>query len=328
MGKHLKYRQRVQIETLLKEGCTQSYIAEQTGVSQSAISREISRNTEGKEIYLADRAHERALLRAFNQRRKAPLKKYEIWEYVRWSLEKKKWTPEAISRRLRNVEKRESVSPQAIYQWLHRLPKSQSALLTKHLPYFNKRRRGKYRNGSKFLSPEEYRRIDHRPEVVEKREEIGHLETDNMGGKKGDKTSVSVTVERSSRYVFAGKLNDLKAKTKTKHLTNALKSQKVLSITADNGSENAGYKELEQKLEAEYYFCNPYHSWEKGTVENVIGWLRRYIPKGTSLDELSRQKLASVAKRYNQTPKKCLNWLTPEEVFVHNLSPQDYAFPG
>lgn len=327
MSKHINYRQRVQIETLLKEGYTQSYIAEKTGVSQSAISREIVRNTNGKEWYLADRAHERALLRSFNQRRKAPLKSYEIWEYVRWGLEKKKWTPEVVAGRLK-LKKGKSLSVQAIYQWLHRLPNPQKASLTKHLPYFNKRRRRKYQNGTKFLSPEKQRRIDNRPKEVEARAEIGHWETDNMGGKKGDKSSVSVTVERSSRYVIAGKLKDLRSSSKTIHLKQRLKAGKVLTLTADNGSENAGYRELEESLKVDYYFCNPYHSWEKGSVENVIGWMRRYVPKGTSLDTLSRQKLAAVAKRYNTTPKKCLNWLTPEEVFVDNLTPQDYAFPG
>lgn len=325
MGKkyaQLDYYGRVQIEVLLKEGKIQSYIASSLGVSQPTLSREVSRNTEGKEIYLAGRAQLRAEKRGKEQRSKAPLKSYEIWEFVTTCLEKK-LTPEAISGRLK-LEKGESLSAQAIYKWLHRLPKTQMACLTKHLPHFNKRRRGKSRKGGKYLSPEENRRIANRPASIEKRSEIGHWETDNVGGKKGDKTTVSVTLERASRYMVAGKLNDLKASSKTTHLSRKLNKTRVLTLTADNGRENAGYKLLEEQLNTSYYFCHPYHSWEKGSVENSIGWLRRYIPKGSSLDDLSRQKLASVVKRYNNTPKKCLDWLTPEEVFVHNLTTQDF----
>lgn len=323
--KHLSYYQRVKIETLLKEGYSQSYIALQIGVSQSAVSREIRRNTQGKELYLANRARDRADERCFWQRSKAALKGYEVRALIRVGLAKK-WTPQTIVGRSESQEGKKLVTVQAIYHWLHQLPKEQRLELTAHLPYFNKRRRKQTYQYRKFLSPEAQRRIDYRSEEANTRAVMGHWETDNVGGKKGDKQTVSISADRASRYVIGGVLTTLKAASKTKHLRTRLKSKPVKTITSDNGSENAGYEELEGTLNTKCYFTHPYRSWEKGTVENIIGWIRRYIPKGTSLDTVSRQKLAWVVKKYNTTPKKCLNWLTPEEVFLDNLSPQIMHF--
>ena len=87
------------------------------------------------------------------------------------------------------------------------------------------------------------------------------------------------------------------------------------TITYDNGSENTQHAETNRQLETKSYFCEPYHSWEKGSVENAIGIVRRYFPKKTNWAKVSARQLKKVENRINNRPKKCLNYATPNEVF-------------
>ena len=72
-------------------------------------------------------------------------------------------------------------------------------------------------------------------------------------------------------------------------------------------------KEIGEKLKVQTYACNPYHSWEKGTVENMNKRIRRFIPKGISVEEITQEYLDLLEDKLNNTPRKCLNYLTPNE---------------
>jgi len=155
--------------------------------------------------------------------------------------------------------------------------------------------------------------IDDRPEYINTRTRIGDFESDNMEGKRSDKTSVSVSVDRTSRKVYIKKLNDHKALTKAKAIIQDLESTIACSITVDRGPENARHDTIEQQTGVVTYACNPYHSWVKGTVENTIGRVRRKIPKGTSVDSIQQYELTTIERWMNSTPRKCLGFLTPDE---------------
>ncbi|MDV0446412.1 hypothetical protein MsAg5_02450 [Methanosarcinaceae archaeon Ag5] len=86
------------------------------------------------------------------------------------------------------------------------------------------------------------------------------------------------------------------------------------TITFDNGTENAGHELLIKELDIETYFCHPYHSWEKGTVENTISLIRRYYPKTTNFSKVSWEELKNLENRLNNRPRKCLNFMTSYEV--------------
>ena len=90
----------------------------------------------------------------------------------------------------------------------------------------------------------------------------------------------------------------------------------VSSITFDNGLENIRY----QELGIQSYFCNPYHSWEKGSVEQGIGQIRTYIPKKADLKSYSQRKIDAIVNTLNNRPMKCLNFRTPNEVFNQQIS--------
>jgi transposase, IS30 family len=88
-----------------------------------------------------------------------------------------------------------------------------------------------------------------------------------------------------------------------------------LSITYDNGPENAEHLRTNKILGTSSYFCEPFHSYERGTVENTIGLVRRFLPKKTNLANISQNHLTKIEYWLNKRPRKCLGYKTPAEIF-------------
>jgi len=87
------------------------------------------------------------------------------------------------------------------------------------------------------------------------------------------------------------------------------------TLTLDNGKEFARFKQIEQATRLSIYFADPYAAWQRGANENVNGLLRQYFPKGADLSNVTGQSLALIVNKLNHRPRKCLNFLTPHEVF-------------
>jgi IS30 family transposase len=87
------------------------------------------------------------------------------------------------------------------------------------------------------------------------------------------------------------------------------------TITYDNGTENTDHLQVNAVLGTKSYFCAPYHSWEKGTVENTIGLMRRWLPKKTDFATVSPRQVKTIERWINHRPRKCLNYKTPAETF-------------
>lgn len=87
------------------------------------------------------------------------------------------------------------------------------------------------------------------------------------------------------------------------------------SLTLDNGSEFANFKELGKKTRLSIYFADPYAAWQRGANENTNGLLRQYFPKGINFREIDEDDLSEAVKRLNNRPRKCLGFRTPHEVF-------------
>lgn len=165
--------------------------------------------------------------------------------------------------------------------------------------------------------------IEQRPKEVDERRKTGHWETDNVIGRQTDHTALSVTVERILKITLLTKLADRSAYTKREALRTRLTplpTQLRKTLTADNGKENTYHQGVTEDLSMAVYFCHAYHSWEKGTVENTNGRIRRFIPKGVSIDAISDQQIRAVERRLNNTPRKCLGFLTPYEKMVEVLT--------
>jgi IS30 family transposase len=94
----------------------------------------------------------------------------------------------------------------------------------------------------------------------------------------------------------------------------------VSSITYDNGTENALHFKINKEFGTLSFFCRPYCSWQKGTVENTKGLIRRFFPKRTRFEYITEEQIREVENYLNNRPKKCLNFLTPMEVFNSHVA--------
>lgn len=315
--KHLSLEEREKLYAFQKMGQSLREIGKRLKRSQSNLSRELKRNAPYGAEYIPCRAQRLSDKRGWKQRCHAPLKNPLVFLYVREHL-RLGWSPDEISGRLKLDHPGESISYEAIYRYIY----SRRMRRYKYWEYLtlgrNKRMkklgRGVRRDSSgKILGSIS---IDLRPEIVSSRSRVGDWETDNIIGKLTDKAALSVTVERVTKLTLMTKLLDRLAVTKRDALIRRLgvfPKEILLTITTDNGSENSCHKEISESLNILMFFCHAYHSWEKGTVENMNGRIRRYIPKGISIDDFSEEYIQEVERRLNSTPRKCLGYLTPYE---------------
>lgn len=295
-------------------------IGRRLGRSHSTFSREPKRNAKYGVEYIPCKAQKVADRVAKRQRYKAPLKNPEIFLYVRKHLREDQWSPEVIAGTLKLDHPGESIHHETIYRYIYSQKfKTRGMKLWQHLTYQRKRRMKKGgRTVHRDSKIPEAKSIDLRPEIVAKRARGGDWESDNLGGPKTDKTALSVTTERLSRLTILDKLKNKKAATKRQALIKRLSKYPQalrLTLTEDNGPENTEHQQLSDDVQMDIFFCHAYHSWEKGSVENMNQRLRikRYIPKGTSIDSLTVDQIREIEYRLNSTPRKCLGYLTPYE---------------
>jgi IS30 family transposase len=143
-----------------------------------------------------------------------------------------------------------------------------------------------------------------------------------MEGPRASKPAISATIERKTRFTILTKVANKTAIEKTQALFTGMSSlpkDLIKSITVDNGKENTHHQNWSTHFNAPTYFCHAYHSWEKGSVENSIGRIRRFIPKGTDLSLLTPTQLNLLQDWLNHTPRKCLGWKTPYEALREEL---------
>lgn len=330
MYHHLSLEEREKLYGLKEQGKSLRAIAKQLGRSQSSLTRELKRNIKyGNEYfgntYLPCKAQGLADKRASRQRYCAPLKEPLIFLYVRQHLRQPYgWTPEQIAGRLPIDHPGSSIDDETIYRYIYRRT-SRRYKLWLLLPHRRKKRMVKggrtVKRDGKLTGTIS---IDLRPQVVMDRTTVGHWETDNIIGKVSDKTALSTTVERITRYSLVTKLPDRTAKTKAAAVIDRLMTFPTAlqqSITIDNGKENAV---LPRATSMPVYACHSYRSWEKGTNENTNGRIRRTIPKGKSIDPYTEGYIAHLEDKLNDTPRKCLGFLTPRERMIAEIHNHHY----
>ena len=329
--RHLSLEEREKMYALCEQGISLRRIGKKLGRSQSSLTRELKRNKtgEGKRSheyftarYVPCHAQKKADKRKVLQRYKAPLKNPETFLYVREHL-RMGWSPETISGRIRIDHPELSICQETIYQYIYDTKRTTKKMRLRDCLTFKRKKRMKQNGRSihRLSKIPEAVSIDVRPQEVNARIEVGHWETDNVIGRQTDKTALSVTVERVTRVSLINKLIDRTAAVKTTTVAGRLNEFTSLfkkTVTADNGSENTNHKELTRLTVMLVYFCHAYHSWEKGTVENTNGRIRRFIPKGVSIDTLTDDYIAALEYKLNTTPRKCLQYRTPYEM-MHKL---------
>ena len=305
------------MEILLNRGYSDRAISRTLGCSHTTIGREKKRNSvkkkyKGKDAKIKARIRRRySKYQGMKVRENPELKKYIVRKL------RKGWTPEEIAGRLKTKQKKfPYISAKGIYKWLYSIHGQKYCHLLCSQQVKPKKRRPK---PERSMIPNRVG-IEKRPEEANNRSVYGHFETDTIvSGKRHESTdALAVLHERKSRYVRLKKIPNMKPSTFADALKETASDLYRRSITYDNGIENRTHEDVASVLKVSTYFCNRYHSWEKGGVENTNGRIRRYIPKGSNLADYNDRDIAKIEHWLNHTPRKCLNWSTPYEIMIEN----------
>lgn len=309
---HVTEGQRYTIESMLKQGYTQKEISTVIEKDKSVVSREIKRNKDQRNgIYGADLAQ-----RKYETRKQDKPKAIRFTEKVKKHVESKlgkKWSPEQISSTM-TKECGHAVSHERIYQHIIEDKKNGGKL------YKNLRRRKKYKNRIGAMNNrgkiKNQKSIKERPMEVEEKARVGDFEVDLVMGANHKGALVTIN-DRKSGYAKIKLVKSKDSKKVAKAIIQALMPYKnhLHTITSDNGKEFSEHEYISEKLGIEFYFAEPYSSWQRGANENLNGLIRQYFPKKTSFEEMSWREIKKVENELNKRPRKRLNYKTPKEEF-------------
>lgn len=317
---HFTLEERKYLQKLLSEGKSIRQVAYALGRNPSSVSREIARNRskhrKGKKIsdnrynYHHWRAHALTISRRRQKKRYRLQPDTPEFNYI---LEKLKlyWPPETIVMRWRKDHPNaQCFGVSTIYRAIKRgaLPGIKRHT---HLRRRGKRYYGK-RNTCITIHPD--RIIPQWPEPIKLRQRIGDWEGDTVYGGIG-KGLIVTLVDRKTRYLCAALIPNRGATVTRKALVEALKGKAVESVSLDNGSEFAEFHEMEKDLSTLVYFAEPHKPWQRGTNENTNDIIRFFYPKGTNFHSVTPEELQEVVDLINNRPRKCLNYLSPKELF-------------
>lgn len=306
--KQLTLEKRYEIKAYMQAGFSKSYIAQKIDVHKSTITRELQRNST-KTGYYSKAAHKKAM-----KRRKEAKKHIKFTEAIRFkvrALVLLDFSPEQIAGRLKK-ETNLSISHERVYQYI-REDRDIGGHMWRHLRHSNRKRKPRNKAEKRGHIPDRTF-IDDRPVIVDKRLRIGDWEADTMW-KPREKGALLTLVERKTGYTLISWLPDRKAERVADKITSLLSDfkEQVHTLTVDNGSEFKFHQRISEELNARVYFAHPYHSWERGTVENTNGLIRQYFPRKMILDKSVIDKTSFVQQRLNMRPRKRLNYKTPFE---------------
>jgi IS30 family transposase len=313
---HLTAEERYRIARLHEDGQSIRKIAAALDRAPSSISRELKRNSGAQVGYTPAYAHEQSLARRWTGSKLA--RDDRLREMVLGCLARG-WSPEAVAGRLRQQKAKKTVSHETIYKFIYdQFRRTQDCSWQHYLPKAKFKRGWRRRRGG---SPESFIKdrvsIAERPKTAGNRQNSGHWEADHMGFSNRAQ-AILVMHDRKSRLTLF-KVQPNKTAVVTADQLLAWMRQLPLAmrktITFDNGSEFVQHYKLKQKLGIKTYFCNTHSPWQKGGIENAIGRMRRFLPTKTNLNDINQQTLNAYAATCNNTPRKCLGYKTPAEVF-------------
>lgn len=334
---HLTLLERDKITILRSEGLSIRKIASILERNASTISRELNRCEavyfRGK--YIGSQTHIKVKNKWLCTHNRPKLRDNKlIRKYIIECL-KLGLSPQIIAGRLRN-KYNFKIYHETIYRFIY--DTNNKLQLTK---YLLRRKYGRIKKNIRILNKRSYLGtgknipnridIDLRPVEANLRLEFGHFEADSIEGiRKRTKrrngkyiqkrtSCLTVMVDRTTRLTKIMKTASKTSKLTAKSIVKALKpyslNNTVKSITYDNGNEFSLHEKINKELQCKSYFCKPYHSWEKGTVENINGLIRRFFSKGTNFDKITKEEIEYVEDWINNRPMKVLNFKTPNEMY-------------
>lgn len=335
--KHLSERERYQIEILLKDGKKPKEIAVVLGRNRRTIEREIARGTirmlnsdlTYSERYCADVGQHKYEQAASNKG--AGLKighDHKLAEHIEKRIIVDKYSPDAVIGEIRakGLKFDTMICTKTLYNYIDR--GIFANISNKDLPV---KRNKKKRNYQKVRIPQKNLRgtsIEERPAHIENREEYGHWEMDCVVGKRGGSGAVLlVLTERSTRQEIIRKMPN-KTQESVKRVLDQLEretySEIFKTITVDNGTEFLNSKELEtsilepEKQRFKLYYAHPYSSYERGSNENANKLIRRFVPKGTDIGDLTDEDVRRIEYWMNNYPRRIHDYRTANDMVALN----------
>jgi len=317
---HFSMEERCTIARLREAGQSIRKIAAALDRSPSSVSREVNRNG-GKQVdYKPGYAQEQAAARRWKGSRLE--RDAELRDLALGRLEGG-WSPEQIAGWIERGKADTPISHESIYRFIYaQIRRTNDGSWRHYLPRA-KGRRGRRRRRSRSPGSLIKGRVSIalRPAEVEQRQTFGHWEADLMLFATPGQ-AILVSQERRSRVLLSARQPGKAAMPAAKRLKawfELIEPQLRKSITFDNGTEFARHLVLVDQLGIDTFFCDPHSPWQKGTIENAIGRLRRVLPRKTNLDTIDADTLDACVAAYNNTPRKCLGFRTPAEVFLTQL---------
>lgn len=335
--RHLKYADRVAMETLLNRGCSKAEVARYLHVSRATITREYKKglymhtNSDLTESvkYSADLAQQNTDYAQTSKGR--PLKignDIMFAQYIEEKIVNDGYSPAAALAMAALDDMRTHISVNTLYRYID---KGIFLLLTnKKLPVKGQRKKHKNRvRVQKRMSAGES--IEYRPQEVDDRNTFGHWEMDTVKGQRGkSKSCLLVLTERLTRREIVRKIPDQGAKSvvaeldKIEHRFGAMFSKLFKTITVDNGVEFSDYQGMKRSLlhegdRTKIYYCHAYSSYERGSNENANKLIRRHIPKGHDIDKYDDTYVKHIQDWINAYPRKVLGWSCANDLFNKEL---------
>jgi IS30 family transposase len=311
MSGNLSLEERIVIQTMSSNGHSVPEISNYIHRNKTTVYREIYKAKGIDGAYDAHYAHKLASSNMIRARSRAV--SAEAIKFIENKILTVQWSPDQISGWLK-LEHGINVSHTWIYQYVDKDKASGGEL-------FNHMRHGRYNKGHKEYNGKIPDRIsiEERPELISQRVRLGDYEIDLIVGVKNQGAILSM-IDRTSRHCFLKKLENKKAETVADSVIEGVRqlNYPVLTITSDNGTEFTNHKTISSALGLSYFFAHPYASYERGSIENLNGLVRQYIPKGTDFSQIDDLYVKGIQDKLNSRPRKILDYLTPDQ-YVDNI---------
>jgi IS30 family transposase len=284
----------------------------------STISRELWRNKKTFIGYLPDYAQITT-----KQRKRRNINKIltngNLQTIIKQGLSKH-WSPEQIAGRLKLDTSEHYACSETIYRYIYKYDKELCLMLPR-------RRLRRIHKLDRMPHPadigNEQISIRHRPKEVYKRKEYGHWEGDTIFFTHRTKQNLTVLVERKSRLTVGIRNNCKDWSEVMGGIVNKLKTLPIKArqtLTLDRGVEFYSPRYVRMSLGTSVYYCDASKPWQKGSVENTNGRLRRFYDREYKIEKISDEEIEKTIKLMNNTPRKCLEYRTPSEVWEEFLT--------
>ncbi len=317
--KHLNIQERYAIKEMLYQRKTITEIAKLLNRSKGTISMEISRNSDIGQYMpcVAQRKYKSRLHQSETSKIELNPK---LQDYIADAMINKKWSPDAISGRMKLEELPETVSTETIYQYVYTSPIAKESQLHTYLPQKRLQRQPRGKRISRRTIPDRIS-IHNRPDIANNKAESGHFEADLTFHKGNRSDNIGVMVDKKSQKIMLVRNRDKRSLTVTVGFLSKMKSipaELRKTLTMDNGKEFVGH--IAYRLKGfSTFFCDAYRPRQKALVEKINSMIHRILPKELDINTITQKTLNTVEDILNNMPRKIFGYKTPNEIWNEQL---------